>query len=134
MLRGAYISPDGYWSLTELLEFTLTLAVSALFVTASLVAYGEFASFENKLQFQAVFTDVSKLASTAVENGSSRAELQVPESQISCASGSLSLASGNLSATYPLQGAGCDFAYPLSRGMHDFVFSMGQRSLQLEVT
>lgn len=119
--------------MTEIVEYTLVVMVSTLFVAGSVVAYNSFSAFESGLQLRAAFAAVSGLASQAIENGSSRGTMTLPDSTISCAGGSLSLSSGASTEGQSVPIA-CDFAVKVTGGSHVLRFSERYSHLVLSVT
>ena len=119
--------------MTELVEYSLVMMVSTLFIAGSAATYGTFSSFEAGLQFRAAFAAVSGLASEAVMNGSSAASVSLPALTIRCQGGGLSVASGSLSETQNLPVA-CDFSVVVSGGPHVVRFSENSSRLVISVT
>ena len=119
--------------MTEILEYSLVIMVSTLFVVGSVVTYSSFASFMSGLQLRLASASISRLAADAVENGSASGALDVPPSTISCQGGELNLASGGLTEGqgFPVN---CDFSLKLQGGTHTFGFLFESQQLSLMVT
>lgn len=119
--------------MTEIVEYSLVVMVSTLFVGGSVVAYNSFSSFESGLQLRATFAAVSSLATQAIENGSSRASITLPDSAISCHGGSLSVTSGTATEGQDVP-ASCDFYVRVGGGPHIIRFREVSSQLELSVT
>lgn len=119
--------------MAELVEYTLAVMVSALFVAGSVAVYGNFSSFQSGLSLRAEFEAVSGLASKAVQNGSARASMSLPPSTIACRGGILSVAvaGASLNESLPL---GCAFTVAVPGGVHTLSFTDGSSGLGLTVT
>lgn len=118
--------------MTELVEYTLVVMVSTLFVAGSVLVYGNFSSFESGLSLRASFGAVYALASRALGNGSAQATLSLPSSVISCHRGVLGVSVGSLSenGSFPM---GCDFTYTVPGGVHTLLFRADASQLDLSV-
>jgi hypothetical protein len=119
--------------MVEVIEYTLVVLVSALFVAGSVTTYDSFSSYESGLNAKAEFSAITAMASLAVENGTSTGTIVLPRSSLSCASGTLSFTSGSVTLSASL-GVPCGFAYALDNGAHRLDFAMKESSLSLEVT
>ncbi len=119
--------------MTEIIEYSLVIMVSTLFVGGSVVAYASFSSFESGLQLRATFTAVSGLAARALDNGSSEATLVLPDSTIMCVGNSLSVSSGT-STEGQTVAASCDFYFRVNAGSHVLHFTELSSRLVLSVT
>ena len=119
--------------MAELLEYSLVVLVSTLFVSGSVATYNSFASFESHVQFGAEVSAVSNMVSVAIRNGTSRAELSLPGSTILCDSGNLTVASGSMTAALAVPLA-CHFSATLGPGLHVVTFTRLGTALALAVT
>jgi len=118
--------------MAEVVEYSLVVLVSSLFVAGSVVVYNSFTSFESDLQLKATFAAVSNLASQAVVNGSAMERLSMPASTIACLGSSMtvSLGSQGLSQSLPVT---CDFDLGVSSGVHTLMFRAVGARLNLSV-
>jgi hypothetical protein len=119
--------------MAELVEYSLAVMVSFLFVAGSVATYASFSTFESGIQLRAAYGAVSALASQAIENGSARRTLSLPSSTISCHGGSLTLSSGPLTERQSMPAA-CDFVVNVSAGSHLLHFYEESSQLLLSVT
>lgn len=119
--------------MAELLEYCLVVMVSAIFVAGSVATYDSFSAFSAGLQFNAGSAAIATLASEAISNGNATGEVTVPATNITCAEGLLTLASGGMSVTHGVSGA-CSFSMAVPSGTHTFEFSAKGRQLSLAVT
>ena len=119
--------------MAELLEYTLAVLVSSLFIAGSVGIYGAFSAFETNMQLKATFASVTDLANTASIHGTARADLNFPPSTLSCTGGRLSLSTGAsvLSGPVPYD---CQFSVNLASGTHSLSFSVMGSSLTASVT
>lgn len=119
--------------MVELLEYTMAVLVSSLFIAGSVGVYGAFSTFETDMQLRASFTSVSDLAYTASIHGAARADLNFPPSTLSCSGRNLSLSTGAsvLSGTVPCE---CQFSLVLAGGIHSVSFSVVDSRLVASVT
>lgn len=119
--------------MAELVEYTLVVVVSALFMVGSVTVYGDFASFQSGLSLRAEFDAVSALASKAAEYGTARGMMSVPPSTIACQGGTLTVAVGSASMneSLPLR---CRFALTFTGGVHTLEFRDDPSGLSLEAT
>ncbi len=118
--------------MSELLEYSIAVMVSTLFVAASVMVYGSFTSFESGLQLRTAFQSVSGLASQAIADGSARGTVVVPSSTMTCIGGTLGFRSGESALTQELP-VGCDFSVNLPAGTRTFVFSVAEGLLHVAV-
>lgn len=118
--------------MAELVEYSLVVMVSTLFITGSVATYVSLSSFESGIQLRETFASVSGLALQAMENGSARAALTSPQSAIRCANGFLSVSMGDSTEGQSLP-IGCDFGFQLSGGTHLLRFSEQASQLDLSV-
>ena len=118
--------------MTEVVEYSLVVMVSTLFVAGSVMTYDSFSSFESGLQFRADFAAVSDLVSQAVHRGSSSATISLPTSTFRCQDGSLTMTSGS-SVDSLLVPEGCDFVLEVKGGSHvvDFIVQSSQLLLKV---
>ena len=119
--------------MTELLEYSLVLMASTLFVAGSVLVYGGYVSFESRLSLRAVFSGVSGLAERAIGNGSARQALALPSAVIGCHSGVLSVRVGGSEENETLK-VGCGFSVSVPPGVHTLEFSDSASQLYLAVT
>lgn len=119
--------------MTEIVEYSLVVMVSTLFIAGSVITYNSFSSFESGLQLRAAFAAVSGLASQAIVNGTSRASLTLPASIIRCEGGSLSLSTGTATERERAPMA-CDFVAPFNGGSYVLEFSTLSSRLVLSVS
>lgn len=129
---GRYIPPAPCIAMAELVEYSLVVLVSALFVAGSAATYGSFLSFEAKVQFGASSSAVEGLAAQAVAEGRSDALLSLPASRISCSVGTLQFTAGDLSASEPVS-LPCDFTVNVPPGVHMVAFDAGPSALTVSV-
>lgn len=118
--------------MVELIEYSLVVLVSTLFVAASVLSFGAFSSFEGGVNLRAEYTALSALAQEAVGGGSSRAVLSLPQSTVSCQAGVLTVASGSYSQRGGI-GTHCSFSVAVQGGTHAVVFSEGPDGLTFSV-
>ena len=119
--------------MAELLEYTLAVLVSSLFIAGSVGTYAAFSTFESNMQLKATFASVNDLAYTASIHGNARADLNFPPSTLSCAGGRLSLSTSDSvqSGTVPYD---CQFTLILASGTHSVDFSVLGSKLIASVT
>ena len=119
--------------MSELVEYSLVVMVSALFVSGSVLVYDEFASFGSGLSLRAAFDEVSAVASQSLENGSATATLTLPPAEVSCSGGVLSvtIAGSSLNGSIP---TGCAFAVNVPGGTSTFSFNCVSSRLELTVS
>ena len=119
--------------MTEIIEYSLVVMVSTLFVAGSVLTYSSFSAFESNLQVRAAFATISGLVSQALESGNSSATLSLPSSTIRCEGGSLSISAGptNVGESIP---AACNFVVNIDSGAHSLLFSKRSSGLYLAVT
>jgi hypothetical protein len=118
--------------LSQVIEYTLVVLASTLFVggsTATLMAYQ---SFETKAQTGAAFSTLWTLAEQAAENGSSQAVLFLPDSTVTCRGSSLDMTSSDVTAIHDLP-VSCDFSKQISKGVHHVEFLFQSSTLLLQV-
>ncbi len=118
--------------MAELLEYSIAVMVSTLFVVASVTVYSSFTSFEAGLQLRAAFQSLSGLASQALEDGSAKATISVPGSTLTCVGGTLELSTGGSTMTQKLP-VGCDFSVGVPAGTRTFAFSVADGLLHVSV-
>ncbi len=118
--------------MAELLEYSIAVMVSTLFVVASVVVYNSFTSFESGLQLRSAFQSLSGLVSQALEDGSAKATIAVPGSTMTCVGGTLELGTGASIMTQELP-IGCDFSVGVPAGTHTFAFSVADGLLYVSV-
>ncbi|MDA4121017.1 MAG: hypothetical protein OK404_01255 [Thaumarchaeota archaeon] len=119
--------------MSQVIEYTLVVLASTLFVggsSATLVAYQ---SFETKAQTGAAFSSLSTLAEQAAMNGSSQAVLFLPNSTVTCRGSTLDMISSDVTATHDLP-VSCDFSKQISKGIHHVEFFLQSSTLLLQVT
>jgi hypothetical protein len=119
--------------MTEIVEYSLVVIVSTLFVAGSVLTYDSFSSFVSELQVRTEFASVTTLASQAMSNGSSRATLTLPSSVITCSGGSLTVSSGT-AAEWGTLPVGCGFAVQVAAGAHVVRFTRSPSGLALSVS
>jgi hypothetical protein len=119
--------------MAELVEYSLIVMVSLLFVAGSVVTYSSFSALESQLQFSGASAEVTGLASQAVENGTSSASLSLPMSTIRCDDGLLTISSGQMTREQDLPVV-CNFSLPVSSGPHLLRFTVTSSRLVLLVT
>lgn len=119
--------------MAELVEYSLVVIASTLFVTGSVAVYGSFTSFESGLSLHAAFGLVAGLASRAAESGSANATVALPASTVACQAGVLSMTVGNasLEERLPLT---CGFVVGVPAGVHVLTFTDDSSQLTLSVT
>jgi hypothetical protein len=120
-------------AMAELVEYSLIVMVSVLFVAGSVMTYNSFSALESQLKFGGAYAAVTGLASQAVENGSSSGSLSLPMSTIKCEDGLLTVSSGQMSREQDLPVA-CDFNLHVSPGPHLLRFAVTSSRLILLVT
>jgi hypothetical protein len=118
--------------MTEVVEYSLVVMVSTLFVAGSVMTYDHFSSFESGLQFRADFAAVSGLVSKAVEQGSASATISLPDSTFRCQGGSLTMTSGSSTDSLSVHD-GCDFLLEVKGGAHVVDFIVRSSQLVLKV-
>ena len=118
--------------MAEVIEYTLVVMVSVLFVAGSVYVYDSFSSFESQAQLRAASATVAALAYQAARNGSSSATVSLPGSTISCAGDTLRLstASSTDAMASPLA---CDFEVTVTGGTHTIQFYSIQSQLTIRV-
>jgi hypothetical protein len=119
--------------MAEIVEYTLVVMVSVLFVSGSIATYDSFSAFESSLQFRADSAALARLASQAALNGSSEATLTLPSSTLGCQGGELKFTSGTFSAVQGVPLA-CDFTASLTAGAHPVRFYGNGSELELAVS
>lgn len=119
--------------MTEILEYTLVVLVSALFVGGSVVTYGRFSAFMAGLQIKSDATVLARLAGEAASHGSAAAVISTPESLVTCNGTSLEMTSGGAAVAQTVPGA-CDFAVRLAAGEHTITFDYSASTLSMEAT
>jgi hypothetical protein len=107
--------------MAEILEYTIVVMVSTLFVAGSVLVYDDYSSFESGLSSQVTLDAVSVLASRAIVNGSAAAAMSLPPTTLSCRDSVLSLKVGSstLNESIPL---GCNFTVAVPEGTHTVEF------------
>jgi len=118
--------------MTEIVEYTLAVMASTLFVAGSVLVYGNYASFESGLSLRATFDAVSGLALRALQNGTAAATMSIPSSTIGCQGGVLEVRVGPNSQEerFPL---GCQFDVSVPGGVHTLRFRVDDSQLYLAV-
>ena len=108
------------------------VAVSTLFVAASVATFDTFTSFVSGLEFRAGSSSIARLASQAAAEGSATGSVALPASAISCSDGVMQMTSGGQTET-DVVGGSCDFALAVPAGTHAFGFRCvaGQLSLMV---
>lgn len=119
--------------MVELIEYSLVVLVSTLFVAGSVVSYGSFSDFETGVSLRSEFSAVSELAQRAVWGGTTSAYLQLPESTISCQGGTLAVSAGSFAQQTGV-GVPCGFSIHVTGGGYTLRFDDGPRGLSLLVT
>ncbi|MDG6902205.1 MAG: hypothetical protein JRM80_09630 [Nitrososphaerota archaeon] len=116
--------------MVELLEYTMVLLVSTLFVAGSAETYSIFSGYYSGLEFRAASSSVFSLATEALAGGSAAGSVSVPRSTVSCSGGVLTFASGGTSRT-EATGESCDFSLDVQAGVRafDFAFTAGRLTL-----
>ena len=119
--------------MVEIVEYTLVVMVSTLFVAGSLLVYGGFTQFESGLSLHAAFGGVSGLVSKAIADGSAAATIPMPSSTLTCQGGTLCMRVGGsaINESIPL---GCDFAVSVSACVHTLEFRDDSSQLELSVS
>jgi hypothetical protein len=118
--------------MVEVVEYTLVVMVSVLFVAGSAAVYSSFNSLESQLQLRAMSATVSQLVAQAARNGSSLATLSFPDSTISCSGGALRLSTGSASGTLPSP-LTCSFEVSVTAGTHVLQFFSSGSQLTMKV-
>jgi len=119
--------------MTEIIEYTLVVMVSALFVTGSVAVYDSFSGLESKLQLEGTLATVSDLALQAAASGTSSATLSLPGVTISCEQSNLTIYSGSVEVAHSVP-VPCDFTRTVGAGDHSLTFTVAGGALSLEVT
>jgi uncharacterized protein (UPF0333 family) len=118
--------------MAEVVEYTLVVLVSVLFVGGSAYVYTSFASIESQAQLRAASATVSALVDEAVRNGSSLATISLPSSTISCTAETLRLSTS--SATDAIASPlACDFEVTVTGGAHTIQFFSSHSQLTIRV-
>lgn len=118
--------------MVELLEYSLVVLVSTMFIAASILSFGAFSGFEGGVNLKAEYSALSTLALEAAGGGSSRAVLFLPQSTVTCEGGVLTVTSGSTSQGGGV-GAACDFSVGVRAGVHAVAFSDGPGGLDFTV-
>jgi len=118
--------------MAEVIEYTLVVMVSVLFVAGSAYVYDSFSSFESQAQLRAVAATVSALVDQAVRNGSSTATLSLPSSTISCSGETLRLITPS-STDVVASPVACDFQVTVGAGTHTIQFFSSLSELTIRV-
>lgn len=118
--------------MAELVEYTLVVMASTLFVAGSVLVYGGFSSFESGVSLHATFAAVSSLASKAMEDGTAKGVVTLPGATIACHGGLLSVKVGSSSQNEALP-LSCDFEETFSGGAATLVFTDESSRLSLAV-
>jgi len=118
--------------MVELVEYAVAFAASMLLVGGSVVVYDSFTTYETGLQLRGTFSAVADVAESALQNGTARSTVLLPESTIGCEQGTfyVSVGSGTISQTIA---AGCDFVARVSAGEHLLSFNATAGKLELAV-
>jgi uncharacterized protein (UPF0333 family) len=119
--------------MSEVVEYSLVVMVSLLFVAGSVVTYNSFSSFASGIQVRLTSSAVERLASEAIANGTSSATVAVPQSDIRCAGGVLTVSADGVSQGQAL-GAACNFSVSLTGGAHRLVFRYSSSQLSMGVS
>lgn len=114
--------------MAEIIEYFLALAFSTLLVGGSVAVFAGVTTFEGQIQFRALFSDLVKLAASAAENGSARATLQFPASNLACGTGTLTLTSAGAVDSASV-GIRCNFSLAIPSGAHEITFFAGDGQL-----
>ncbi len=114
--------------MAELLEYFLALSFSTLLAGGSVAVYAGVAGLEGELQLKSLFNDISQLANTATENGSSTATLTFPASTLTCSVGRISLGSGQYMESGGID-APCSFSLSIPSGTHRLSFAMTESEI-----
>jgi len=119
-------------TLVELVEYAIAFMVSMFLVGGSVAIYDNFTSYEAGLQLRGTFSAVAAVAENALENGSAKLAVPLPDSTIGCEGGIfyVSDASGTVSQSIPV---GCDFQSRISAGTHQLSFSTSSGDLVMVV-
>jgi len=118
--------------MAEVVEYTLVVMVSVLFVAGSAYVYESFSSFESQAQLSAASATVSSLVDQAARNGSSVATFSLPSSTISCAGQTLRLSTAT-STDVMASPLACDFDVTVSGGTHTVQFFSSEAELTIRV-
>jgi hypothetical protein len=119
--------------MTEIVEYSLVVVVSALFVTGSVVVFNSFSSFESGLQLRATFAAISGVALQAVDSGSAKATMSIPASTIWCEHDSLTMSTGSATVAGDLP-IDCNFSLNVGGGLHTLLFTRHSTLLSLSVS
>ena len=118
--------------MSEIVEYTLVVMVSAFFVTGSVAVYDSFSGLESNLQVEGTLATISDLAPRAIATGAASTTMTVPALTISCERGNLTVSSGSVEITHTIPVA-CDFAQTVAAGEHTIAFVAAGGGLELEV-
>lgn len=119
--------------MAELVEYSLVVMASTMFVAGSVLVYGNYSSFQAGLSMRAELQAVSALATRAAQNGSAAATLSVSASTLSCQGGVLTVSVGRSSQSVTIA-ATCGFAVSISGGVHRLAFTCSASGLALAVS
>jgi hypothetical protein len=119
--------------MTELVEYTLVVMVSALFIGGSAATYDSFANFAAGVQFQAASDSIGRLVSQAAVGGSSTGSISIPSSTIICGGEVLSIRSGARASEQGVPGS-CDFELNVTAGDHTMRFQYSGQLLSMSVS
>ena|SRR5579863_875970 len=119
--------------MAEVVEYSLVVLASALFVAGSVATYGSYDSFVSGLQLRSASSTIGRLAAEAIATGTSSASVDMPASTIQCGGGVLSVSSGGESEVQTL-GAGCNFNVTVQGGVHTLLFSFSSSRLTMAVS
>ena len=119
--------------MTEVVEYSLVVLVSALFISGSVVTYDSFSSFASGVQLRAAASTLGGLALEAMANGTATASVTIPSSVVRCGGGVLTVSSDGMSEGQNLA-ANCDFSVTIQGGAHRVRFSYSESLLSMAVS
>jgi len=126
-------SPDTLkLAMVEIVEYALVFLVATLFTGASVSVYNEYQTTEATLEGKTSFSALVGLARQAAWNGSSTGALVIPESNLACSAGTLTISASAVYESGSL-GVNCGFNLSLAAGLHVFHFDANSTELSLTV-
>jgi len=118
--------------LAELIEYAFVVLLSAAFTGASVEVYSQYTNTRQTLETRAAFAALVELAHEAAWNGTSASRVAIPDADLACSSGVLTLTTSSEVENASI-GIPCSFAYRFAAGVHYFEFRASPTQLLLEV-
>ncbi|HXW37265.1 MAG TPA: hypothetical protein VEJ36_05125 [Nitrososphaerales archaeon] len=119
--------------MTEVIEYSLVVALSMVMVVFSLGFFGSYSSQISYSEDRADFASISTVAMTSLEHGSSSVTLGLSGAVVACVEGELTFTSPryNGSASLPTD---CDFRTGVLTGVYTLSFVSSGPGTQIEVS